>query len=446
MKLHPRSALLLASAALLAACGGRSQLRDTSASSASSAGGDGPTTSSVSASSGGGFGGNGGAESDCYLDGAPIGIAGTEGYLTSNPILLRPGQSDLTTLIAGWTANEGPTTPPTELRHTSFQPWDTWPADATIGPSYLGDYDGGVTFVAATAPDGFAAAFADSPPSPGLSFVGPFVPGEGTLPGTSIYVADAAEPLFVVPSDDYALYLLGFSNSKASHHVFNISHLSDALSDNPLSPGLGCALDPIVAGAAAIDEGFLVAFSSGSQLNDPACLSDAPIAGAKRLIVVHVDKSANVTPTTTIEGTESDGPISAVKMVSRADGAWLAWAHQLGPRLRVARLDIAGKIVKGPYEIPFFGDAASLSASNLAQRLALAWSSSAADASPQVRINVITSLGTAIADVTIPLGPPSVGRTAILDSPSSDGLLVSWVQQGATGSQLQLARLACDFQ
>ena len=235
------------------------------------------------------------------------------------------------------------------------------------------------------------------------------------------------------------------SNAGAAVHEMYLDRVSDKPGIGGISTTLACALDPIVAGAARSGADFLVAFSSGSLFVDPACGSGAGITSAFNLQIARVDENGNITAASVIGGGDEHGPITSVKMVPRSDGAWIAWTHQLGPQLHIARLDPKGQIATGPVEIPFFGDAASLSATSRGDRLALASARSAADASPRIRIEIISSAGSVETDVSIPLGPPPIGRTALLASPSGQDLLVSWTQEDPSGPQLRLARLACSL-
>src|SRR5690348_15382369 len=112
----------------VAACGSRSQL-DASGSAGPGSGGSELTSSTVGPSTSAATGSGGATPEPCVFDGPPIGLAGTDGYALTQPLLLDVGASEVT-LISGWTAKEGPMSPPIELRHTTFAPWATWPLDA----------------------------------------------------------------------------------------------------------------------------------------------------------------------------------------------------------------------------------------------------------------------------------------------------------------------------
>ncbi len=446
--------VLIGSASLLAACGGRSQLRDAGA---SSAGGDGGTTASsattsssnsaASASSGGGIGGGGGAAPDgCVIDGPPIGIAGTEGYAVQNPALLAPGKSDLTTLVAGWTTTEGPKTPPSELRHTSFHAWGVWPADGTIGPSYLASYDGGQSFVAAPAASGFSVLLA-LPSSSEIDFMTPFTPGSGAAAGMVSALPVAATPIFLAQGVDPDIHLLGFSGSNQGTHDLRVVRLSDTMGGEKTFPALGCAVDPIVAAAVAVDDGFLVAFSGASKILDPDCATGTGIGSARRLFIAHVDANASIVPAVNIPGTKAEGPIEVVKIVGVPGGAIVVWKHQFGAGLERRRVDLKGNVIGTSAAMPFFGDAATLSATAFGNYLAIAWSSAPTDAPPQVHVYVTGDgdPGPLDPSVDFHVGPPIAGRTAILASPSGTGLLVAWSSAAPGGSEIQLARLGCSL-
>lgn len=451
-----RSGLLLVSAALLAACGGRSQLRDSSAGSAGS-GGTEPTTSVSSGGGFGGFGGSGGSGgtgdvggsggmlSGCVVEGQPIGLAGTDGYGTSNPIFVSPVQIDNTTLVAAWKATAGPPNSPTEIRHSSFQAWGAWPANGTIGPSYLASYDGGQPFYAAPSYTDFSVAFGNPPPGPGLTYLAHVTPGSGDLGTLEFIGGGPAQACFLERGSDPSLDLLGFSDSTAANYAFNTILRDEKAMGSVFTPNLGCALDPIVAAAAPFGAEFLVAFASGSSFNDPGCASSAGITTAQRLLVVRVSKDGAVELAQEIKSAAKGATITAVKVVPRPDGAWLAWTDTQSQAVHAVRLDPTGQMTAGPFDAPFFGDAGSISATALGDRLAMAWSVTAGDAPAQVRISVLSTAGNLDADVAINLDSPATGRTAILGSPSSSALLVSWAEEVSPGPQLRLARLACSL-
>ncbi|MEP7119965.1 MAG: hypothetical protein ABJE95_03600 [Byssovorax sp.] len=451
----PRTGLFFLTAALLTACGGRSQLRDSGSVGVGGSGGAGPSTTTVSVSSAGGFGGaggfvdvggSGGMLAGCVVDGAPIGLAGTQGYVTSDPVFVTPIQVDSTTLVAAWQANEGPSTPPIELRHTSFQPWGPWPADATLGPSYLATYDGGQGFYAAPSQTDFSLVFASPSPGTGLIYLSHLTPGKGFAGVAEALIGGPAQPLFLERGTDPQVHLLGSFTSSAGVHVFNTLHRNDTGPGEFFAFGLGCALDPIAAGAAPFGEDFFVAFASGSGFDDPGCATGAGITTANRLQLARVTKDGNVTWLQEIKGNGGGETITTVKVVPRLDGAWVAWTGSFkGPMLHVVRLDSLGQPTGAQFGVPFFGDVSSLSATSLGDRLALAWSGSAADAPSQIRINLLSTFGNLDADLSINLGPSAMGRTALLGSPSNKGLLVAWSEEALLGPQIRMARLACSL-
>ena len=452
MTSYPRSALFLVSAALLAACGGRSQLRDSSG-----AGGAGPSTSTTSVSSGGGFGGSGGSGGfedvggsggmlgGCVVDGPPIGLAGTEGYFTSNPVFVVPVQVDSTTLVAAWKAAEGPMNPPTELRHTSFQAWGPWPANGTLGPSYLASYDGDQGFYAAPSFTDFNVVFANPPPANGLTYVSHLTPGSGALGMATAVGSGEERPCFVERSTDPHVHLLGFSNVAAGVWNFDISRMNDPVAGSMVTTNLGCSINPIVAGAAPSGADFLVAFASGSPFKDPGCAAGTISTPALWLFVARVTDQGKVELAQQVELELGAGTITSVKMVSRLDGAWLAWTDTVNSDIHVLRLDPSGKSAGSPVLIPFSGDVESISATTFGDRLALAWSVMAADAPSQIRINLVSAAGNVDVDLSINLGPQATGRTAILGSPANTSLLLAWSEEVSPGPQLRLARLACSL-
>jgi hypothetical protein len=453
MTSRARSALFLVASALLAACGSRTQLRESGAA-ASGSGGSGPTTSSASASSGGGFGGagghgdvggSGGMLGACVIDGPPIGLAGTDGYAVTNPVFVSPVQVDSTTVVAGWKAAQGPMDSPTELRHTSFQAWGPWPADATLGPSYLAEYEGGQAFYAAPSFTDFNIFFGLPSTGSSLVYVTHLIPGSGANGDLQGIAAGSIAPVFLERGTDPNLHLMGMSTSEPAPHLFEIA-LENDKGDIPMFVGdLGCALDPIVAGAAPFGEDFLVAFSSGTSFADDACNSGGAITTAQRLLIARVAKDGKTQLAQEIKNAGNGGTITAVKVVPRLDGAWVAWTATQSSDIQIMRIDPSGKLAGGPFLVPFFGDATSISATSLGDRLALARAVKAFDAPSLIWINVISSGGNVDAELSINLGPPPTGRTAILGSPSNKELLLGWSEEGPLGPALRLARVACSL-
>jgi hypothetical protein len=242
---------------------------------------------------------------------------------------------------------------------------------------------------------------------------------------------------------------MGFTGSAVVPHDFNLLHLTDPLSNPVVTFGLGCAKGPIVAAAAPTLGGFLVAFSSGSDFKDPGCQGGGgAITAATHLSLVRVDNQGSVTPVATIGGAPGAGSIAAVQIVHIGDDDWIAWTHQPGngSPLLVMHIDAKAQMVNGPFEIPFSGDPASLSAARLGDQPALAWASTEVDVAPRVRVSVLGGSGV-VADVAITLGPSATatGRTALLGSPSGDALLVSWVEIVSFTRQLRTARISCSL-
>ena len=443
--------LLVAAAALLAACGGRSQLHEGGGAGAAG-GGSGPTTSSASASGGGGsggagghgdVGGSGGMLGGCVVDGPPIGLAGTDGYVTSNPTFVLPVQIDGLTLVSAWRAAEDPTPTPTELRHTSFKPWDAWPADATLGPSYLAEYGGAQEFQAAPALTDFSLVFAGSPPASGLTYASGFIPGSGSLGAATAIGSGEERPCFLERGTEPHVKLLGFSSSTAGLQSFNVLRFNDPFTSPAITANLGCSLAPIVAGAAAFGEDFLVAYASGSNFDDAACASGTGIITSQRLFTARVSNQGKVALAQEILAGGSGATIASVKVIPRLDGAWLTWAETGSDGLQIVRLDPTGHVAAGPFTVPFFGNADSFSATSLGDRLALAWTFSPTDVSPSVQVRVVDPQGNITAQASLIVSSIAPGRTAVLGSPSEKALLLAWARFSQVGPEIQLARLAC---
>jgi hypothetical protein len=66
-----------------------------------------------------------------------------------------------------------------------------------------------------------------------------------------------------------------------------------------------------------------------------------------------------------------------------------------------------------------------------------------ANVSPAVQVRLVDPSGAVAAQQEIVAGFITPGTTALLGSPSSDALVVSWGGYGQLGPELRLARLAC---
>jgi hypothetical protein len=452
MTWYPRSALVLGLTALVAACG-RTPLRESSAT-ASGTGGSGPTTSSASASSGGGsggegghgdVGGSGGMLNGCIVDGPPIGLAGTDGYATTNPAFVVPVQVDGTTLVTAWTAVPGPNSTPIELRHSSFPLWDGWPSDGTIGPSFLAEYDGAQEFYAAPSFTDFSLVFANPTAGIGLEYIEHLTPGSGVLGLKDPIVSGPAVPRFLERSTDPHVHLLGFERSQPALHVFNLIQRTDPFGAEVVALDLGCALAPIVAAAAPLGEGFLVAFSSGSDFHDADCATGVGVTTAQRLFVLRVDKNGKAELAQELKVPSAGAIVTSLKVVPRLDGAWLVWTDTGNEGLQTVRLDPAGNVAGGPFVVPFSGDQGSISATALGDRLAVAWTFSPTDVSPSVQMRLIDPSGAVAVEQDILVDGIAPGRTALLGSPSGKALIVAWTGHGAVAPQVQLGRFACSL-
>ncbi len=337
-------------------------------------------------------------------------------------------------------------TTPTELRHTSFDAWGPWPADGTIGPSYLADYDGGERFAAAPAIDGFSLFFAGKSPSPHLTYLSPLTPGSGKIPGSFQLGAAQADPLFVTQSAKADIHLMGFAGSVVVPHDFNLIQQADSSSSPIVTFGLGCASVSIAAAGAPAFGGSLIAFSSGAGFMDPTCQSGGIMHAATHLLVAQVDDKATFLPLARSRTSQerARSPRSRCCPAGTMSGSSGLTRSAAALRFRIARMDATGAITSGILEVPLSIDPSMISAARLGDRLALAWMSSAPDGLAILHVSVFDGSGV-VAEADIPRGELATGRTALLGSPSGDALLVSWVEGVFSSREVLVARLACSL-
>lgn len=443
----PRLARLAWTALLAgaAACGARSQLAP-----GDDASGDGGADPSSSSSSSSGGGGAGGAALACgALSPLEIAtIAGGEGIHQRRPTLtFSSGDAARVTLASAWQVVEGPATPPTELRHTSFEPWGAWPGGAALGPTFLADLDAGTTFAAARAGgDRLALLFADvqDPPAGGLRFSPDFIPGSGDVPPSILLDATAQAAVFAV--EDADVHFIGTSS---------IAPTGGELLELGLIDGNGYLEGPSIYGcglgaprAAASPSPPLLVFAYATQpLGD--CLTD-PAAPPSELWVGSGDTTAFGASFARSEA----APITDVGVTVRSDGAWVVWSVGLAgaPQIRATRADPFGDLQGEDFAVTQPGDAPSpgtMAVASFEDFLAVAWWQAPPGAPGRLRVRLLAPDGAPLAQSDLSLEVPSgeapaiSGRPVLLGAPLGRAALLAWSQTLAGSDRIRLTRLDC---
>lgn len=398
-----------------------------------------------------GGGGEGGLPPDCsvlQIEG-PVGVAGG--------VMAHQRQPSLVQLEAGpvvvameWTDASFPNAPK-EVRHTSLQPWSSSFPATDVAPSFLADFDKGVSFEATTAlGDGFALLMSgEGGLSGGVAFNPFFFPGEGGI-GPSFDLGPPAQIDFV-SHDGQGRYLLGITNTFGP----GISVLNAAIVS--LGPGGGLVLEggplPIacsqgapVRGAAAFRDGEWIIASSTGALNGPGdCAPGPPPPGPpQRMQAALIDPTGLFVVYDTVE---LEFPIDQVDLVATPTGHVAFWSGAtdgFGGPLFAWPLDPTGN----PTNLPQFLEgndqaviAGSWDAGSFGDGFLLQWRSGV-DQAIHVRRHAATlePLGQAVVDAV----NGAVGRPDVIGDPSGDDrALVAQPVLGTEGDQMRLFRVGC---
>lgn len=431
----------LLAAALLAACGARTELRVDAAASGPGSGGAG------GAGGAGGSGGGGGPPEGCVLRLVdPIAsLDGGDGWHKRQPDLTY-SSDDLrrVTLAAGWGLASLPD-PPRELRHTSFHPWDDWPADGLLGPSYLADLDGGVSFAVAPAP-GDLLALAFTRPDPGIWHSPGFIPESGSVPPVVEVDFAGERVLFQVAGP--SRHLIGSESPRLPPNAnggFETTFTSAAAS--PIATAalsLGCSDAPASADAARFGSTWILALASGAPDPFMTCSTDT-VPGPPTRVELHWmdEEMVNVGFG---DAALAEAPVSRIQMAPHPDGgAWLAYTHASGggSALLLGRVDLPGAFVTLPAVLIEPAAPIAFSADAMGEHLALAWSG---ELSSAIVVTLVDRDGVIVGGAEVPTGGPVAGAPSVLGRPDGRGLLVAWSEASPAGEgdQVKVARLECE--
>jgi hypothetical protein len=332
------------------------------------------------------------------------------------------------TLVMRWSGIEPPGDSP-QLWYAPLAPWEAWP-DEPLDIVYLADLHAGAGFRAAEADDDrFAALFTRSTDATlRFSIEVPEVSAD-----TSIVVATSAEtPLFA----SYAgqAHLLGYqeqSQARVRRVVGGVTLGSESI--------VGCAATRLVADAAAVGDGWLIA-ASIAEWPCPTQLTDA----AKTLAVWRQPFSAEQ-PSMVGDPIVAPG-VSRVKLVPQADGAWLIWqAGGNDADVLALRLDAFGH--------PTTGDVITLipagiddlvTARRMGAYLLLLTRVAQGSSTPgeQLRLTVFDAQAGQVLAVWLPIDGLMLGAD-VLASPAGDHALVAFAETFDGRWRVATARLDC---
>ncbi|MSP25995.1 MAG: hypothetical protein EXR75_12710 [Myxococcales bacterium] len=361
-----RSNLALSTAALAlvvatSACG-RSGLFDVSIAGAGGAGGNGEGGDGGAATGGGGAGGsaNGGGGTGgvpgwpCPLELlGPVGIAGAKNFHVGQPTFTFSSDDRTQVTVAmEWLSVEGPSPIPSELRHTTFKPWASWP-EGDIAPSFLASFDRGRSFAAApSSGDRFALLASDvfdSSPPDGIVFTTNMKPGNGAIGAFVTVRGDAHDSLFARQQGNR--HLVGMGTRPVVPNQYSMMHLRTVTEQGgTLAMGstweLGCgnkvAADALAVSGGPLGTGWLVAVSAAAFATTDC--SSLPHTYPGVLSVAFVDTALGIPA---LRDSITEEFLYDVKLAARPGGAWLARVHKPAGStdiVKVATLDDSGAI------------------------------------------------------------------------------------------------------
>jgi len=448
--LRPVTWVRLTLGALLIGGCGRASLVPASASPTAGTGGEGGGAAPAGSSSlsggatGGagegaaGIGGDASATGICTVDHPFAWLTGTGSFFQHDPTLVASSDdAESVTLVSGWQIPEPAQFPPTELRHTSFSPWSSWPVDG-LGPTYLADLNGGESFVATPDIGGFTLLFRDVGYA---QFMPGLVPGSGTIPDATVVFQAPSRAHFIVNRGGTE-YLVGYAMAGDPPDQTAISLVKKVVDGYfvPLPVTIGCSSDAGNAGAALAGDHYLVAFSRGSGAEDCAAFG-----AAEHVMLARVESDSTVIVLSELEA--APGSVAALRVVSSPEGAWIVWSRQSGsgpPPVWIARVDVEGQLVLGPLQTEIPAHAEWLAATDLGGWLALGWAEHEENLGDRVAIEVRDLDGNVVGHGIHALDGPLASPISLLGSPSGTSLLASW-SEGSAHVAARVVRFDCDL-
>ena len=416
------------------------------------AGSPGAGAGGVSGGGTSGTAGSGGAPVVCAKLGAPDIVAlGGDAQWEQRRARLAPLASDRVAVVLGLDAAESPGPVPSPLAHVEFAPWGAWPASLPA-PTIVSANGGSGDFrVSQGTASGFGLLYHDDPFQPpmpplGLIVVADVPEGATMASGPLLEGNEPSPPLWITrgaTGEDLDQGLLaGWSYElplDSIHYAVRFLWTGGPL----VVDGLACGTSELSGDAVRSGKGFLVAATTSAPFG--MCGKDGvpgPDGVPNRLQITRVDQGV----ASFGDELSEVGPILAVAMTARSDGAWVVWLPSGDPAAaspRASRVDESGKLVGTPFVVGAPGESGVFAVASLGDRLAVVQRQTIDPSAPTIGVFVYDDAGpVTTATVEAPGGQFSAPELSALGSPAGDALLVAW--STASGPyRAHVARLDC---
>jgi hypothetical protein len=343
------------------------------------------------------------------------------------------------TIASAWQATEGPgPNLPIELRHTTFKAWPNFPAGGGLAPTYLADFDAGVSFAIAESPGNrFAMMYRDfmSPPAGGLRFSAAFAPGSGGVPASYLLFDPLNDALFLAKGDKTWLY--GAVEKIGDAHKIHLGIANDLGWEVDFL--LACTDQRGLADGVAIDGGFLAAYGSSATPAD--ICGPTPADPPSGPVVVRIAD-------TDFQEVFALGfsSIEDLKMAPRKGGAWIVWRTpsdgDVPPLTWMAAVTSDGGVLVEPQSLLITCEPDTMAVTSFEDFLVLACLQAEPEGlSPFVQ--VVAPDGAPRGNIKVAANGAALGRVSLLGSPFGRSALLAWSDTAGDGDQVRLTRVDC---
>ncbi|MFT3765316.1 MAG: hypothetical protein QM820_07350 [Minicystis sp.] len=336
------------------------------------------------------------------------------------------------------------------LWHTPIEPWgvpngtvDTLSDNIATNPETI------AYAVAPSANEGAYALVEDAVHLPGEHFFVAVTPGMGGF-SDILQTQQPGEPRsrFIARRDDDIgggfEHLVGYEMSEGDRRRLAVRIVSQTWG-NPEHPlAAACADAPIAATSVGAAGVFFIAAASSralGQCDDPADAFGPP----NRLQLTIYNKPLGQVLSLAAEWQES-APIEQVELTPDGDALWISYALADSPskgRVRLLRVDLAGKVLAGPLDVATITRPAAFAAARLGSRLAIASREATETGQTIVPVRVITAAGEEA--LSFKIVPEAADEVAMVGEPNGKRLLVALTRKDPGAAHVvELLRYGCE--